>query len=182
MILQGNTSKKFYEAHFAWILNERHPLLRRRTAILNGREGWNQIKLETDLFLFWWILYLKLTKLTKKQKHTSCIEGQNSKSIVLFFFFIHLLYLTIGSNCITFFSRYTWNWVLCKRQSLRSIHSVDNLSQLNLSITRTVSDIYTVGPNACIFCNFIIFSPSKSEDGYEQVSKRQTPHLSNIPY
>lgn len=42
------------------------------------------------------IYYVTLTKLTKKQKHTRCIEGQNLKNIVNFF--IHLVYLTGGSN------------------------------------------------------------------------------------
>lgn len=76
LILQGNITKKFYEAHFAWISNESRSLLRQKTAILNGRGGWNQIKLETDLFLFLvnsdlrgesYMHYSILTNLTKEQ-------------------------------------------------------------------------------------------------------------------
>lgn len=169
LILQGNTSKEFYEAHFAWISNERHSLLRQRTAILNGRGGWNQIKLETDLFLFLvnsdlrgesCIHYFILTKLTKKQKHTSCIEGQNSKNIISFCY----------SSCVSYsrFQLYpsfldipgTGIGLSVKgRESLRTTHSVDNLGLLNLSITGQFQT-YTVRPYVGIFCDFIILFPS----------------------
>lgn len=94
--LWGNTSKVFCEAYFAWISNERPSLQRLRTAILKERGNWSQIKFDTELFLLlmnsdlqrWGLVYIIW-------KHTSCIEGQNSKKLL---FFVHLVYLTVGSN------------------------------------------------------------------------------------
>lgn len=70
--------------------------------------------------------YFILIKLTKKQLHTSCIEGLTLKKYIIIII-IQFVYLQ-EVRALTF-ARPTWrqNWVLCKRWSLRTVSNADNL-------------------------------------------------------